>query len=52
MMKQDDTKKASKDSLMGSMSVEGRIGSFFLNHHWENTKYLEKLSRLYNTKTL
>lgn len=49
LLKQDDTKETFKDSLLGTMSVKGRIGSFYLDHHWGNTQYLEKLNKLYGS---
>jgi putative glycosyltransferase (TIGR04372 family) len=37
-----------KDTLLGTLHSQGRVGSFYLQNCLDKTPYLEKLSKLYN----
>ena len=47
-LKQDFIEHKGKDILAGTLSAQGRIGSFYLKRCWEYTQYLQKLTKLYN----
>tara|TARA_B100000959_G_scaffold260478_1_gene296995 strand:+ start:5248 stop:6549 length:1302 start_codon:yes stop_codon:yes gene_type:complete len=48
LLKQDFIGNKEKDILSGTLSAQGRLGSFYIERCWENTSYLQELTKLYS----